>query len=355
MTLLRVLVVDDSLANRSRLIAGIEGSGKANVVGAAKDGAEALRLVGQVAPDVITLDLEMPNMDGFSFLRLLMSTRPTPVIVVSSYSQKENVFRALELGALDFVAKPSGDFATHGDEVIALLLQKLLLVRSVRQSRVSGIPSRRQKTPEEVLGGLVAPKHLVAIAASTGGPTALTEILSRLSSKAPYAVLIAQHMPPKFTTTFAQRLDRYSTLRVVEARDGDVISSGMAFVCPGNRCMEVARGGDGKLRVRLVLPALEERYVPNATRLLTSVGKLFGDASIGVVLTGMGDDGAEGARVIADHGGRLLVESEESAVVYGMPRAAARAVPSAQQVELSQMHQEITRLVGGSDSAQPRK
>lgn len=344
---LRVLVVDDSLANRSRLIEGIEASGNAKVVGSAKDGSEALRLVGQVAPDAITLDLEMPKMDGFSFLRVLMSSRPTPVIVVSSYSQKENVFRALELGALDFVAKPSLDLSADGDEVISLLVQKLALVRSVRHSRVSGIPSPRQKTRPTGAPELSrAPRHLVAIAASTGGPTALTEILSRLSSKADYAVLIAQHMPPKFTTTFAQRLDRYSTLRVVEAQDGDVINSGTAFVCPGNRCMEVVSSIDGKLRVRLTPPTLEERYVPSATRLLSSVGNMVGPRAIGVVLTGMGDDGAEGARVIARNGGALIIESEESAIVYGMPRAALRAVPVAIQLDLPLIHQEISRLVG---------
>ncbi len=347
---LRVLVVDDSLANRQRLIRGLEGAGM-KVVGSAKDGSEALRLVNQVAPDAVTLDLEMPRMDGFSFLRLLMGSRPTPVIVVSSYSQKENVFKALELGALDFVAKPSSaEMSQEGsDNLVQLLVQKLALVRSVRHSRVSAVanPARRPVDTSAVAAGQ-APRHLVGIAASTGGPTALTELLSRLSSKPDAAVLIAQHMPAKFTTTFAQRLDRYSTLRVTEASEGEIVSAGCALVCPGNRCMEVERLRDGRLRVRLIPPTLEERYVPSATRLLASVGRAVGDKAIGVVLTGMGDDGAEGARVIAELGGRVIVESEESAVVYGMPRAALRAVPNAVSADLQHMHGAILGAIGSS-------
>jgi two-component system, chemotaxis family, protein-glutamate methylesterase/glutaminase len=343
MTPLRVLVVDDSPINRERLSQAIQRSNIGAIVSTARDGTEALTRVQQFAPDVITLDLEMPRMDGYSFLRLLMATRPTPVIVVSSYSRKENVFRALELGALDFVAKPASGVDL---ELEQLLVGKLELVRAVRQSRLSAL-SPNVATPVQPTTSRLdrRPRVAVAIGASTGGPTALTDLLSRLEQTNEYAVLIAQHMPAKFTRTFAQRLNRYSAFNVSEGTDGESVRAGAVTVCPGNSCMEVYRDDAGDFRIRIGEPTPEERYVPNATRLLTSTAQAFGRRSIGVVLTGMGDDGAAGAQAIAAAGGQVLVETEESAVVYGMPRAARRLVPESHQAPLSAMAREIGRLV----------
>lgn len=323
---LGVLVVDDSAFNRRNIAEIFAGSDDAEVVGKASDGDEALRLVAQLRPDVITLDLEMPRMDGFTFLRILMAKQPTPVIVVSSYSQKENVFKALELGAIDFVAKPERQVAPEGADVRAELLEKVRLVRSLRRAgrEVRSVRPRDTPPPSEQPSG--APRLLIGVASSTGGPTALHEVFSKLSPRLPAAVLVAQHMPDKFTRTFAERLDKRGTFRVSEGQEGDVVLAQRGFVCPGRQCMEIVRVG-AELRLRTGAPGSSDRYVPSADRLLRSVASVASPSLslCGVVLTGMGDDGLEGARAIRDAGGVVVVESEETAVVYGMPGAVARA------------------------------
>ena len=329
-TAIRVLVVDDSVFNR-RSISDILATGPGiAVVGKAADGEEALRLVNTLKPDAITLDLEMPRMDGFTFLRILMTKMPTPVIVVSSYSQKENVFKALELGALDFVAKPDRysdpDLGAIRDE----LVRKVMLAKSVR--RFAGITARR--APDVALASAAEPvsapsagppKHVVAIGSSTGGPSALMEIFARFPQRYPHAVVIAQHMPDKFTRTFAERLGRRSALVVGEAQERDTLTAGSAFVCPGRHCMELEAGARGILRLRVSPPADHDRYVPSADRLLTSVAQVVGRRAVGIILTGMGDDGVQGARAILGAGGVVIAESDATAVVFGMPGSAVRA------------------------------
>ncbi|MGC4092480.1 MAG: chemotaxis response regulator protein-glutamate methylesterase [Polyangiaceae bacterium] len=347
-TPVRVLVVDDSVFNR-RSISDILTTGPSiEVVGKAADGEEALRLVNALKPDAITLDLEMPRMDGFTFLRILMTKMPTPVIVVSSYSQKENVFKALELGALDFVAKPDRysdpDLAAIRDE----LVRKVLLARSVRrlasiaQRRIPDAPPARpvDASPSTTL---VQPKYLVAIASSTGGPSALMEIFARFPENYPHGVVIAQHMPDKFTRTFAERLDRRSNLNVAEAQDRDPVAAASAFVCPGRQCMELEAGPRG-LRVRVSGPGEQDRYVPSADRLLTSVAQAVGRRAVGVILTGMGDDGVQGARAIMAAGGIVVAESETTAVVFGMPGSAVRAGVTSMTLPLPEIADYLARL-----------
>lgn len=328
---IKVLIVDDSAFNRRSIAQALAGTPEVKVVGTAADGEEALRLVGALKPNVITLDLEMPKMDGFTFLRILMSKMPTPVIVVSSYSQKENVFRALELGALDFIPKPDRHVDVEMLGVRDLLLQKVLMVRALRPEAFAArrmletvsshrIDTKRTEAPK------IPPRHLVAIASSTGGPTALMEIFGRLPPKRSVSVLVAQHMPEKFTRTFAERLNRRCHLRVTEAQDLDVVSEQTAFVCPGRKVMQVeSEGVMSSVCLRVRFPDSTDRYVPSADRLLASAAKVAGSRCVGVILTGMGDDGVEGAKAIRAVGGRVIAESEETAVVYGMPGSAVRA------------------------------
>ena len=332
---LRVLVVDDSAYNRKNIADILGARDDIEVIGKAGDGDEALRLVSQLKPDAITLDLEMPRMDGFTFLRILMSKAPTPVIVVSSYSNKENVFKALELGAIDFVAKPDRQFAPE-PAIRQEILNKVLLVRNLRPLSAPA-PMRvgsalRPSAPEPASPGRAVssggvPRYLVVIASSTGGPSALLDLFSRLPERFPGAILIAQHMPDKFTRTFAERLDKKGAVRVVEAQDGDTVTARRAYVCPGKQCMELVSqsGGLGDLRIRVSAPAPADRYVPSADRLLRSAAPLGGSRTIGIILTGMGDDGVAGGRAIRAAGGSIIAESEETAVVYGMPGAAVRA------------------------------
>ncbi len=335
---LKVLVVDDSAFNRRSIVEILSTAPDVEIVGRAADGEEALKLVSMLEPHVITLDLEMPKMDGFTFLRILMSRTPTPVIVISSYSQKENVFKALELGALDFVAKPDRYIDPSLVSVRDELLRKVSLARNVR---APALPRKLADAPTPVAPGAAPgstgpPAKVIAIAASTGGPSALLELFARLPRGYAHGIVVAQHMPETFTRTFAERLDKRSQLRVSEAKEFDLLEAGTAFVCPGRQCLEVEQGGQGfRLRVRPAAP--DDRYVPSADALLKSVARVAGSRAVGVVLTGMGDDGARGAKEIAEAGGTVVVESEATAVVYGMPGAVVRLKIAQRSLPLPQL------------------
>ncbi|HKO93539.1 MAG TPA: response regulator, partial [Polyangiaceae bacterium] len=244
--ILRVLVVDDSALNRDEMVMALQNAGDIEVVGTAVDGSDALRLAPQVRPDVITLDLEMPKMDGFSFLRVIQGVWQCPVIVISGAAADKNVFRALELGAVDFVAKAQTS-AERRTVLANLWREKLDMVRSLTPgvwSRPPPADYTRHATPltPHKLPG-VTPRQFVAIAASTGGPTAITTILSGLKANPACSVLVAQHMPDNFTRTFAERLNRNCALEVTEARANQVILGASALVAPGRRCLEVHSDG----------------------------------------------------------------------------------------------------------------
>jgi two-component system chemotaxis response regulator CheB len=332
----KVLVVDDSPFNRRFIAEGFTGVPDVQVVAKAADGQEALDLTFLHRPDVITLDLEMPRMDGFTFLRILMARLPTPVIIVSSYSQRENVFKALELGAVDFVTKPDFTQLQDSPEVRDSLVQKVLALRSRASSTavvagastaaVSGRVATAAPVSSPILASeeYVAPKKLVVIGASTGGPSALLNVFAVLTTASRAAFAIAQHMPDKFTRTFSERLDKRGAIRVREAQGGETLAMHEALVCPGKRNLELSREG-GVLRAVVKMPESEDRYVPSVDRLFKSAAKFAGSDLVAVVLTGMGDDGLEGARAVKDAGGVVIVESQESAVVFGMPGSVQRA------------------------------
>ncbi len=320
------------------------------VVGKAANGEEALRLVRVCEPDVITLDLEMPRMDGFTFLRILMAKYPLPVLVISSYSQQENVFKALELGALDFVTKP--DLLLPGDHSIRdELAAKLSMVRGIHHLK-SPNPAFAHSVPPSLRPPPLErpPTKIVVVGASTGGPSALMEIVSALPATTNIAMLIAQHMPETFTKTFAERLDRRSKIPVREAEHDEVIRAGEVLLCPGMRCLEIVRTGE-RLRTRVVPPSRKDRYYPSADRLLSSAAVACPRDSIGVILTGMADDGAQGALALRRAGGHVIAESEETAVVYGMPRAVFEIGAAHQMLPL----QQIAGTILGLEQSTPRR
>jgi two-component system chemotaxis response regulator CheB len=357
---LRVLVVDDSVVHRQTISDLLKGADAIEIVGKAANGEEALRMTALVNPDLITLDLEMPRMDGFTFLRILMSKQPTPVIVISSQSHRENVFKALELGALDFVARPTGgpsEFASVREELLA----KVNVVRSLRPAvRVAPIrPTTGTRAPVHLPPGTLfpptsadprllapsgvrVPKRLVVIASSTGGPQAVLDLGGRLPATSPAGVVIAQHMPERFTKTFAERLHRRATVRVSEGEDGAWIESGSIWICAGGRATEIEADVTGAPRLRVTAVDASDRYVPSADRLFRTAAAAFGNRVIAVVLTGMGDDGAASLAAVKRAGGEVWVESAESAIVDGMPAAARKTGLADAVLPLNAL---ITRLV----------
>lgn len=304
-----VLVIDDSAQNRRALTQLLQTAGDIEVVDRASDGEEGLKKAIELKPDVITLDLEMPRLDGFGLLRLLHANAPTPVIVISSYAHKADVFKALELGALDFIAKPRHAGRTELEAMRGELLEKIRAVRTMRP--------RRGTAPTD------SAPLVVAIGASTGGPPAIQSIIESLPAEAKLCLLIAQHMPPRFTEAFAERLDRLGGIRVAEAKDGDTVLAGRAFIAPGGRQLEVVRKGH-RLSLKTALPVPLDKHAPSVDRLFQSVARALHDRALGVVLTGMGADGAEGARAIRTAGGEVWAESDETAVIPGMPREAVK-------------------------------
>ncbi len=327
--LIRVLVVDDSAFNRRTISEILETSGTAKVVGVARDGEEGIKKAFETRPDLITLDLEMPRMDGFTFLRIVMKSLPTPILVISSRSEDKNVFRALELGAIDFLAKPTNHLQTS--QVLRQeLLTKLEVVKELKMRNLQRQVNRASSPEMGLAAETVAevkpaevgsPVSALVIGASTGGPSALQTVISSLPGDLDTTILISQHMPTGFTRAFAERLDRNSAFRVKEAEDKDIIVPGTAFLAPGGKSLRVNKKNDK------VVAALEdhsegEKYVPSVNALFCSAAEVFAERCLGVVLTGMGNDGSKGVRRIKEAGGYVIAESEKTSIVFGMPREA---------------------------------
>jgi two-component system chemotaxis response regulator CheB len=330
---LRALVVDDSSLNRRTIAAVLGEIPGISRVDVASDGADALRLIESSPPDFITLDLEMPRLDGFEFLQLLMDRHPLPVVVVSGRSTKENIFRALELGAIDFLEKPLGELDPL-ETLRQQLIEKVRVVRqlsplAIRRTTAGGIELRpgagRDQHDARAPSVLTrAPRKVIAIGASTGGPRSLLTLFRHLHEEVDAALVVAQHMPPRFTRTFAERLDRIGVMRVSEAMQYERLARGHAYVCPGGRCIEIVPSDRGPA-LRVVAPDPRSRYVPSVNQLFRSAARVLGNEAIAVVLTGMGDDGAEGVGEIFKRGGTVLIEAPETAVVSGMPLAVQRS------------------------------
>jgi two-component system chemotaxis response regulator CheB len=322
---IRVLVIDDSAFSRQAITRILAASPLVEVVGTARDGEEALRKAIELAPDLITLDLEMPRMDGFTLLRILVSRRPTPVIVISGRGVEGDVFRALELGAVDFIAKPMPHATPALASIEGELLRKVLAARDLRLDALHSRLRRRgeERPPLAPVAGARAPR-VVALGASTGGPAALMEIFGAFAAAPPIAFLVAQHMPEGFTRDFAARVDRLTALSAREAAGGEEPLPGCVLVAPGGSHLEVEAVG-GRVRTRIV-PALgADRFVPSVDRLFESAAKAYGAELLGVVLTGMGDDGRLGALAVKGGGGSVIAESELTAVIHGMPGQAIRS------------------------------
>ncbi|SON58261.1 Chemotaxis response regulator protein-glutamate methylesterase [Hartmannibacter diazotrophicus] len=316
---IKVLIVDDSALIRQMLSAMLADDPGIEVVGTAPDPLVAREKIKQLNPDVVTLDIEMPRMDGLDFLNRIMTLRPTPVVMVSSLSQKgaEASLKAMELGAVDVVAKPIEDLATAFPAMRDEIVAKVRAAAGARLRRRERIDAAE---PLQAPPGFRSTETVVAIGASTGGVEAITEVLTRLPARSP-AIAITQHMPPAFTKAFARRLDSLCAITVAEAEDGTRMMPGHAYVAPGDRHLRVVRSGANYV-CRVGGTDLVSGHCPSVDALFRSVAENVGGNAVAVILTGMGRDGAEGLAAIRQAGGRTVGQDEESSVVYGMPKAA---------------------------------
>jgi two-component system, chemotaxis family, protein-glutamate methylesterase/glutaminase len=318
--LVRVLVVDDSALMRKLIPQMLAGDESIEVVGTAMDGTFCLKKIEELKPNVVTLDLEMPGMNGIDTLKEIMRREPVPVIVFSSHSTEgaSVTMKALGLGAFDFVTKPK-DASAHMTETAKELIAKVKAAADckLKPRMLPGVPPKPPKAA--ALAG--APTKIVAIGVSTGGPQALEYLLTQLPGDFPGTIVVVQHMPDGFTDMFARRLNELSPLRVKEAQSGDLLQPGRVLICPGSRHMKVKRLPMGDIAV-LSDEARVNGHRPSADVLLHSVAEEFRGQAVGVLMTGMGDDGAEGLGAIKKEGGMTIAQSEESCVVYGMPKAA---------------------------------
>ncbi|MGA7927276.1 MAG: chemotaxis response regulator protein-glutamate methylesterase [Candidatus Sulfotelmatobacter sp.] len=319
----RVLVVDDSAVMRKLIPDMLDADPSIEVVGTAMDGTFCLKKIEELQPNVVTLDLQMPGMNGIDTLKEIMRWHPVPVIVVSSHSTEgaSVTLKALGLGAFDFVTKPQDAWA-HMAEMATELIAKIRAAadcKVVRPGTLRGTPAPAEK----ISAGKAAPppSKLVAIGISTGGPQALEFLLAQLPPDFPGAIVIVQHMPEGFTDMFARRLDELCSLRVKEAQSGDMLQAGRVLVCPGSRHIKVKRLAMGDLVVLNEDPRVNG-HRPSVDVLFHSVAEEFGPLAVAVLMTGMGDDGAEGLGAVKRAGGMTIAQSEESCVVFGMPKVA---------------------------------
>ncbi|HYH80850.1 MAG TPA: chemotaxis response regulator protein-glutamate methylesterase [Longimicrobium sp.] len=367
-----VLVVDDSAFMRRVITDILSATDEFRVVGTARDGNDALRKVHQLDPDLVTMDVEMPGLDGLTALGYIMSETPRPVVMLSAYTVEggDATMRALDYGAVDFIAKPSGTISLNLESVADQLLDALRAAATANLAMIPVRVSRRAHAPpSSVLVDPRAPVDLgarrreaapprrkrrratpgggtsevaVAVTASTGGPRALAELLPRIRVPLGAAVLVVQHMPPHFTRTFADRLDGLGGLPVTEAEDGEPVRADHVYMAPGDFHMRVVRA-DGVPRISLSQEPTIWGVRPAADPLFRSVAEVYGERAVGVVLTGMGRDGAEGLREIVGAGGAGIAQDRRTSVIYGMPQAAGEVAQTI--LPLDEIHEAIAREV----------
>lgn len=357
----RVLVVDDSAFMRKVLESIFNADEQLQVVGHAKDGREAISLSESLKPDVITMDLNMPHMDGLQATADIMTNNPRPIVVVSSESKEgaASTLRALELGAIDFVAKPGGGIDLDMQSIKEDLLRKVRVAAKVRVVRTaSRLASALQAPAKPAPPSPAASKSsapaspassdlrfpVVVLAASTGGPATVMRLAPGFTHDFPAAVILVQHMPASFTSQYALQLAEFTGIRVKEAESNDALQPGMLYVCPGGQHLRVSPTG------RILLDATSGRiegYLPNIDVTMESVAAYAGAMSIGVVLTGMGGDGARGARVIKEAGGLVLAQDEATCVIFGMPAEAIKAGVVDQTLGIDDIYPAVEKRVLG--------
>lgn len=367
---IKVLVVDDSSFFRRRVSEIVSQDPELEVIGTAVNGAEAVKLAAELKPQVITMDIEMPVMDGITAVKQIMASNPVPILMFSSLTHDgaKATLDALEAGALDFLPKRFEDIATNKDDAIALLQQRIKTLGRRRLFRPAVRPSIATVKPRATAAQTVpltrtaAPQladkpssrssavtrasgkkyKALLIGTSTGGPVALQKVLTQLPANYPHPILLIQHMPAAFTPTFATRLNSLCKIEVKEAQTGDQLRAGCAYLAPGGMQMMLERSGSfGRIKVLAGKP--EMNYKPSVDITFASASKLFGGDVLAVVLTGMGADGREGARMLKATGANIWAQDEASCVVYGMPQAVTNTGIATKSISIEQMAESILK------------
>ncbi|MEZ9230802.1 chemotaxis response regulator protein-glutamate methylesterase [Vibrio amylolyticus] len=367
---IKVLVVDDSSFFRRRVSEIINSESRLEVMDVAVNGREAVEKAKTLKPDVITMDIEMPIMDGITAVKQIMAACPTPILMFSSLTHDgaKATLDALDAGALDFLPKKFEDIARNRDDAVSLLQQRVIQIASKRtlMRRTPVVASRTTSSsalaPKPTVGSRTstakpsAPAatrfkasgkkyQLTAIGTSTGGPVALQKILTKLPGNYPHPILLIQHMPATFTSAFASRLNSLCKVEVKEAQDGDVLKPGVAYLAPGGKQMMVD-GRPGSARLRIIDGGERMNYKPCVDVTFGSAAKIYADKVLSMVLTGMGADGREGARMLKTAGATIWAQDEESCVVYGMPQAVAKAGISTEDLPLDRIAERMLVEVG---------
>ena len=343
-----VLVVDDSAFMRRVITRIVDESREFRVVGTARDGVEALAQIHALDPQIVTLDVEMPELDGLQVLGYVMSETPRPVVMLSAATTQGDVdltLRCLELGAVDFVRKPSGPVSIDLDRVAETLLAALRAARHVNLGGVQLLARPRFVQPAPITGGPRRATTAVVIAASTGGPRALAEVIPGLPADLDAAVLVVQHMPAGFTRSLAARLNSMSRLPVAEGVDGEPVVANRVYLAPGGLHMRVSRDEQGERRIALDGSAPVWGVRPSADPLFHSAVQQFGGGVVGVVLTGMGRDGADGLSAIRAAGGKGVVQDRATSTIYGMPQAALQRAGAECVVPLGGVSAAVVEMV----------
>lgn len=372
---IKVLVVDDSSFFRRRVSEIINSESRLEVIDVAVNGKDAVEKAARLKPDVITMDIEMPVMDGISAVREIMANHPVPILMFSSLTHDgaKATLDALDAGALDFLPKKFEDIARNRDEAVTLLQQRVLSIASkkmflrrpavtrpvsssasvspsiVQERQVSSAPLANR--PSASVGVATRFKasgkkyQLTAIGTSTGGPVALQKILTKLPANYPHPIVLIQHMPATFTAAFASRLNSLCSIEVKEAEDGDMLRPGVAYLAPGGKQM-MLDGRPGAARLRIIEGGERVNYKPCVDVTFGSAAKIYGDKVLSMILTGMGADGREGARMLKEMGSTIWAQDEESCVVYGMPQAVAKAGISSENLPLDRISERMLVEVG---------
>lgn len=339
---IRVLVVDDSLFMRAAIAKLLSGDGRFEVVGQAKDGQEAVDKVALLRPDVVTMDFNMPRLNGAEAVREIMARRPTPVLMFSAHTRQgaRETFEALSAGAVDFVSKPSGEVSPDLRAIADDLVAKLVAASGARPQALAPILQAKPTRPVQLTTWPPTGPRILVVAVSTGGPSALQRLIPALPASVKFSALIVQHMPANFTATLAERLNAISAVTVREAQTGDRPIAGVVYVAPGDRHLEVNERGS----LRLGDGAPVNGCRPSADVTMAGAARAFGARAIGLVMTGMGRDGAAGLSAIKQLGGVTLAQDQASSVIFGMPKAAIDAGVVDEVVPLDQLARRLQDL-----------